>query len=313
MHTLRSIALTSILLVTEAILSQPISAADDMQGASGNESEKPQSMAALPSWETDYGIAVKQATGERKLLVIYFEGPQSCGYCRDFERRTLADAGIQKQLEKFVALRLPTTAEVSVGGQPVRLLGHPAFAEMLHRPGIAILDMRDRKSVHFQQVVSVLPFSANRFASSAYNGTRAFATLLDLPTGTLTQRTMVFAVRMHPEGPASTQGSVDTALLGAAKSHSDHQASIGVQGHHNWDSRFQQINAQLPSGLMAQEVVAESWPGESLVEAAEDCVHSWRQSPGHWGAVRSWQPLFGYDIRRGRNGIWYATGIFGRR
>jgi hypothetical protein len=64
---------------------------------------------------------------------------------------------------------------------------------------------------------------------------------------------------------------------------------------------------------VAQEIVAESWPNESLVEACIDCVDSWRQSPGHWGAVRANHPLFGYDIKRGRNGIWYATGIFGRR
>ena len=59
------------------------------------------------------------------------------------------------------------------------------------------------------------------------------------------------------------------------------------------------------------EVVAESWPGQDLVDAAEEAVHSWRQSPGHWSAVRSRQPVFGYDIKRGLNGIWYATGIFG--
>jgi uncharacterized protein YkwD len=106
---------------------------------------------------------------------------------------------------------------------------------------------------------------------------------------------------------------VDAALISEARSHSKYQADIGVQGHHHWDARFQRINGKLPSGLMAQEVVAESWPGENLVEACEDCVHSWRQSPGHWSAVRSWHPRFGFDIKRGRNGIWYATGIFGRR
>jgi hypothetical protein len=59
-------------------------------------------------------------------------------------------------------------------------------------------------------------------------------------------------------------------------------------------------------------VVAESWPGQELVEACVDCVHSWRQSSGHWSAVQGRQRAFGYDIRRGFNGIWYATGIFGR-
>jgi hypothetical protein len=310
MNSFITFALTSLLVIAESLIACPSLA--DENSASKPTTETPAGNDSL-KWESDYGHAVRQATEEHKMLVIYFEGPQACTYCRQFEARTLSDAKIQQLLAGYVPLRLKSTAEIIVDGKSVLLLGHPSFAEMLRRPGVAILDLRDKKSPYFNQVVSVLPFTSNRFATSSYSGTRALATLLDLPTGTLTQRTMVFAVRMHPESPASTQGNVDTALLGAAKSHSDHQASIGVQGHHNWDSRFQQINAQLPSGLMAQEVVAESWPGESLVEAAEDCVHSWRQSPGHWRAVRSWQPRFGYDIKRGRNGIWYATGIFGRR
>jgi hypothetical protein len=47
-----------------------------------------------------------------------------------------------------------------------------------------------------------------------------------------------------------------------------------------------------------------------LVAAAIDCVHSWRQSSGHWSAVRSRHRFYGYDMKRGSNGIWYATGIF---
>jgi hypothetical protein len=300
--------MTSLLVITEAFIASHSIAADRPTVAV-------ESSGAIDSfsWGTDYGHAVRQAIDEHKMLAIYFEGPKGCTYCRQFEARTLNDAKIQKLLAGYVPLRLKTTAEITVGGKRVQLLGHPSFAEMRGCPGIAILDLRDEKSPYFHQVISVLPFSSNRFATSSYSGTRALATLLDLPTGTLTQRTMVFAVRMHPEAPASTQGNISATLLGAARSQSDYQAAIGVQGHQNWESRFHQINAKLPSGLLAEEVVAESWPGESLVEAAEDCVHSWRQSPGHWRAVRSRHPLFGYDIKRGRNGIWYATGIFGRR
>ena len=61
-----------------------------------------------------------------------------------------------------------------------------------------------------------------------------------------------------------------------------HQAAILLQGHHGWDSGFHRINARLPNGLVAKEVVAESWPNETLIEACIDCVDSWRQSPGHW-------------------------------
>lgn len=69
----------------------------------------------------------------------------------------------------------------------------------------------------------------------------------------------------------------------------------------------------LPADLVAQEICAESWPGQSLVEAAQECVHSWRHSSGHWDAVGTRHPLFSYDMQRGATGIWYATGIFGRR
>jgi hypothetical protein len=124
---------------------------------------------------------------------------------------------------------------------------------------------------------------------------------------------MVFAVRIHPESPASTKGDLDPHLAHEAKSHSEYQAQIHVQGHHNWESRFPRIHRLLGFGLTPQEVVAESWPHENMLDAAVDCVHSWRQSSGHWGAVKRDQPKFGYDMRRGSNGIWYATGIFGNR
>jgi hypothetical protein len=247
------------------------------------------------------------------MLVIYFEGPKGCNYCRDFETSTLVDPAVTAQLQKYVCLKLPTSAEIIVDGKKVIVFRHAAFAEMLGRPGVAILDMTDKASPHFHQVVSVLPFTSSRIAGTKYASKQSMLTLLSLPPGTLTQRTMVYAVRMHPEAPASSQGKRDDVLSSEANSHSNYQASIGVQGHHNWDSRFHRINGKLPSGVLAQEVVAESWPGEGLVEACEDCVHSWRQSPGHWGAVRSRHPIFGFDIKRGRNGIWYATGIFGRR
>ncbi|HWC91011.1 MAG TPA: hypothetical protein VG433_15185, partial [Pirellulales bacterium] len=132
-----------------------------------------------------------------------------------------------------------------------------------------------------------------------------------LPPGTLTQRTLVFAVRIHPERPASTVGQLLPVLAEEAKTHSNYQAAIQVQGHHHWDARFQRLSTVLPAGLQGREVCAESWPNERLVDAAVDCVDCWRQSSGHWSAVSARHPVFGYDMRRGANGIWYATGVFG--
>lgn len=37
--------------------------------------------------------------------------------------------------------------------------------------------------------------------------------------------------------------------------------------------------------MLSREVCAENWMGQLLVEAAGECVHSWRQVSGHWEAV----------------------------
>jgi hypothetical protein len=124
---------------------------------------------------------------------------------------------------------------------------------------------------------------------------------------------MILAVRIHPEHPASTTGQENPVLLSEATDHSDYQAQIHVQGHQDWESRFHRILGKLfrrGEPGMPVEVVAESWPDQDLMDSCVDCVASWRQSPGHWDAVKARQASYGYDIREGTNGIWYATGIF---
>jgi hypothetical protein len=257
---------------------------------------------------TDYQKAMAEATESRKMLFIYFHDPKMTAARRAFETRTLPALEIQEKLKRYVQLELPTDAVVSIGGKSVKLLQHPSFSEMLGRSGVAVIDLVHERADFYGHVVSTFPFTSGK-----YYRKEALSIILDLPPGTLTQRTMIYAVRIHPEAPASTQGQFHGDLAEEAKSHAYYQASIQVQGHHSWESRFHRINAKLPGNVLAQEVVAESWPNESLVEACVECVDSWRQSPGHWSAVRSRHPLFGYDIKRGGNGIWYATGIFGLR
>jgi hypothetical protein len=212
----------------------------------------------------------------------------------------------QSMLRRFVLCRVPVDNHIQVRGEPIRLLSHGAFGEMHNRPGIAVVDLASVGEPFYGHVVSAFPFMNGKYYRWR---TDHFRAVLDLPAGTITQRTMIWAVRTHPERPASTNGAQDSSLADAARSHSQHQASIGVQGHHNWEGRFHRLRRLLGGGLPV-EVVAESWPGQTMIDSCVDCVASWRQSSGHWSAVRSPQSRFGYDIRRGRNGIWYGTGIF---
>jgi hypothetical protein len=258
-------------------------------------------------WLHDYDAARRIAEKQEKMLLIHFCDAAKDQLCRRFQAEVLADPAVRAKLRNYVCARLPLDAKCEVDGDRVRLLGRSEFKEMLGRPGVAIVDFAHRDAKYYGHAVSLFPLTPKlRYTP------KQMCTILDLPPGTLTQRTLIYAVRIHPEAPASTVGKADNNLLLEAEKHSKHQADIRLQGHHSWDSRFQQINAKLPGGLTAIEVCAESWPGENLVEAAIECVHSWRQSSGHWSAVRQRHRVFGYDMKRGSNGIWYATGIFGR-
>lgn len=255
----------------------------------------------------DYAEAHRLARERRRMLAIYFyrDGDEAS---RDrFQSRLLTDTLVQPRLGGSVVSALPISTRVVVNGESQRLLDHPAFVEANGLPGVAMIDLTNPQSRHYGRVVTVFPLKAGRTLTPHY-----FAEMLALPPGSLTQRTLVFAVRVHPERPASARSDFSNVLAAESESHSSYQATLGVQGHHDWDTRFHRINARF-AGLTAQEVCAESWPGQDLLDAAFECVDSWRQSPGHWSAVRSRHHFFGFDMKRGRNGIWYGTGIFARR
>jgi len=263
--------------------------------------------AAKLAWHTSYAQAVEVAIQEEKMLLLCFHHPGGSALCDRFARQALAEPGVAERLQHYVRARLPVNTTIAGKEGEIALLEHAGFAEMLGRPGVAIVDYAHRGAPYYGHVVSTFPFLNGR----PYTAEET-AVILDLPPGTLTQRTLIYAVRTHPDAPASTNGELAPYLAEQARQHSQHQARIRRQGHHNWGSRFHRINARLPRGLLACEVCAESWPGDRLVEAAIECVRCWRLSSGHWRSVRARHPVYGYDMKRGTNGVWYATGIFGR-
>jgi len=267
----------------------------------------PKAPAALIHWHDDYTRAVRDAEQQGKMLLVYFCDPGGKCDCNRFKSETLDNPLVCSKLQDYVCLQIPLDAWIIVEGEKTVLLEHQAFKEMLGKAGIALIDYRPGNPQLNGTVVSTFPITQRLWYTP-----EKMAVILDLPPGTLTQRTLIYAVRTHPDKPASADGELSSYLLEEARKQSQYQADIRLQGHHFWESRFHRISAQL-NGLSAREVCAESWPGENLVEAAIECVRCWRLSEGHWSAVRAAQRVFGYDMKRGSNGIWYATGIFGGR
>lgn len=258
-------------------------------------------------WKTDYAIAYRAAEAEQRMLAIYFALDAPSEEQVAWEAQLFSAPEFRTKFAGMICLRIPCDYRAEDGeGAEIRLLDHRSLAELHGQSGLALIDFRDPEGKHYGKVVSLLPFAPRRPSIAEV------AALADLPAGSLTQRTLIWAVRTHPESPVSASSRFEPILAAAVESHSQHQANLRRQGHHGWQTRFHQLNAQLGNGLIAQEVCAESWPRESLVDAARECVRSWRQSPGHWKAVSSAAVCYAYDLKRGSNGIWYATGIFGR-
>jgi hypothetical protein len=311
-HWKLTLSLT-LLLVGTTVLSEAAGPAKKTGGKTANSAP----VAPTPdpistgevNWINDYAEGMRQAELSHKMLMIYFYNPEGSANQHRFERESLAEAEAVDVLKRdYIAVRIPVDYELKTGDELSPLLSHDAFSELHNRAGIVIIDfMHDAEDVN-GHVVSILPLENGKYYRF---DPHHLTTLLDLPAGSLTQRMMIFAVRVHPESPLSTTGDADNTLFDEARDHSHHQAQIRNQGHHNWGQRFARIIGRLPGGLLAKEVVAESWPNEGLVDACVDCVDSWRQSSGHWSAVRNTQIRYGYDIKKGSNGIWYATGIFG--
>jgi hypothetical protein len=259
------------------------------------------------NWQTDYVAAYDEAKRDKKMLLISFvpDDKELLSLQDEMDCWIETDPEMCARMRELTLARLAMTTQINEGGKRMRLIDSSGFRE-LGGPGVAMLDLRDAKQPYYGRMVTALPFARGKYYRWQNSHLNA---ALELPSGSISQRTMIWAVRVHDESPASTAGDLHPALAQAAAEQSAYQAEIGVQGHHRWETRFHKIRLAARANV-ASEVVAESWPDENLIDACIDCVASWRHSPGHWQAVRTRHRLFGYDIRRGRNGIWYGTGIF---
>ena len=203
-------------------------------------------------WFDKYARAMTAAEDQNKMMLVYFCDDRPDGPCHRFTAETLADPTVRRKLMDYVCVQVPLDGKITVDGEPVTLLQHDAFHEMLGRPGIAIVDFRSTDAKLRGAVVSTFPITGKLW----YTPER-MAVILDLPPATLTQRTLIYAVRIHPEKPASTSSELDPDLLQEAQSHSEYQARIRLQGHHFWESRFHRIVSRLPGGLRPRGVRRE--------------------------------------------------------
>ncbi|MCS7016078.1 MAG: hypothetical protein NZM42_08190, partial [Gemmatales bacterium] len=220
-----------------------------------------------PVYHGDYEQAVHQAITLKRDLVIYFRADGKTD-------RLLEDPRVWCRLQRYVLLCLPV--EYRYQGQ--RLLDYGAFRHMQGQAGLAVVNCHDPASPHFLQVISAHPFVKSRYRWVPDYGPEQICLILDLPNWlSLTQRSMLYAVCVHPDQPQSVTGEAHPALMAHCAEHSARQAQLQWQHHADLITASSRIQEQgrITFG-QASEVVAESWGRffgeETVLEAAFSCV-----------------------------------------
>ncbi|MEK6248663.1 MAG: thioredoxin family protein, partial [Planctomycetales bacterium] len=180
-------------------------------------------------WLHDHAVARQQAIEQRRQLLIYFKGNRNDRWDRHFEDRILVDDEIQQLARQFVLVRVTTDDRMEVEGKSLRMLDHESFQAMNGQAGLAIVDCLHVDKPYYQQTVGCLPFEDPVYYAAPYQSKPSIRVFLDLPPGTLTQRMLVYAIRVHPDGPASTSAAAHPVLMAASRQHARHQADLAIQ------------------------------------------------------------------------------------
>ena len=269
-------------------------------------------------WETDYEFAVETARQASRCLLIYLcaDGESDIpaevaalpvvSACRKFDTVVLDDCFVRSGLCRYVLLKLPIDAKITgEDGTKTSVYSLPGFEHMIGHPGLIVIDFAHRNKSHYGEVVGILPFLQGVCPAAEHT-----ETFLELPPGTLTQRTLTYAVRIHPDRPLSADGEPAPAVMQGATSHALFQAERGVLGHHNFSSRSYKVKEALGEGGSPAEICAQSQSGLGLFEGAISSMRAWRYSSAHWSIAKKYHRYYGYDMVRGKNGAWYAVGFF---
>jgi thiol:disulfide interchange protein len=80
--------------------------------------------ATTPRWEPSMSAALARASADRKPVMIDFY-TDWCGWCKRLDRTTLADARVQRALERFVVVKLNAEKDGSPEADRFGVRGYP--------------------------------------------------------------------------------------------------------------------------------------------------------------------------------------------
>ena len=264
--------------------------------------EKPSDPAVTPTpkksvgereWHQDYLAAYQQAIQDKRMLVMLFRdsaNPDSS------ESRTSGFGAeeLQPLLDNYVRVSLPISA-IAPSSDPntpsTRLIEHRSFRHLRGQASIAIVDLTDAQGPNYGRVVSALPLPADGRYSPEVLGN-----LLQLPTGSVGQRSIVLAVRTGLSGENFTSGEPSSQLQQLANRNARLMAQADQVGSYEQAQRVTSIRESFGDGVNIGELLFATEGTASVQEAAIQAVTKWMQSPEDRRVLT--QPSFAYEIGR---------------
>ena len=244
-------------------------------------------------WLDDYHQARAAAAEQKKMLLIAIDSE---------DKAFSPEPKSVPALHAYVLLRQTTESRYEFEGEQQKLLNYGDFQPMREKAGLVVYDFKHQDALCYEEVVSVMPYKylgpkpGNRTVSEEQ---REYE-LLILEPGTLSQRTLTWAIRVSKgygenQRLRSADGQPCTILRRWALKNSRLQCSYGC-GHH-------------AGGPMRSEI-ASPGPGQDIVDGALNMVRIWRSSPPHYSAMVRYHRRFGYDMFASSRQHWYGTGRF---
>ena len=283
--------------------SQPAQLSGQVEPPAGERpSAEPATTVGTLTWHQDYQTAYQQATKQRRQLLVVFRDtvdPESINSLNNGS----AVPGLATPLDAFVRLVMPANTTIPGQSGGTLLLEHRAFRHLNLQPGIAVVDLTDPESAWYGRVVSALPQSpAGRFSPDVVK------TLLDLPYGTVTHRSVLLALRTaNPESRLAARESADI-LDQLADRNCRFMAQYGQAGAFEPTSRRAAIAAEFGETAQVRELFFAADDSRSIQDAAVMAVESWLSNPDSINTLNGPVDAYGVEMFQAPDSKrWFAT------
>ena len=256
-------------------------------------------------WHEDYLAAYQEATEQRKPLLMVFTDPaeqnSSESLASDF-----AEPKLDSLLDGFVRVTMPinTAAPSQAPGEfPTLLLEHRSFRHLSIRSGIVIVDLTAPDSGNYGRVVSALAAPENGRYSA-----ETLRSLLELPTGTISQRTFLLTLRSSMPDSVFSRAPFSTELNALANRNARFMAHYEQVGAYEVSERAAAVAQRFGADAKLRELLFASEPGVTLQEASMQAVQNWLENEQDFPGVSNSGTAFGIELFQSpTSSRWFAT------